>query len=835
MDLLHALMFLAGAATLSGLRRVSDIPRRRRALSDLLPWAFVVSDSEEAAGVVLNKDGSFTAALSLGGPDRASSTDEELNNLSTLIARAFTTFTDSWTFHLTALRRPAHSYPAAGDFPDPVTRLLDDLRREEYLHGNFYETAVVLVVTFRPPREIYHQTLLRLQQGVKREQHRWEDVLDHFRQQFEVLASRLAGPLRVTPLSASGLLTHLHECLTSKHHPVAAPPAGRYLDLTLASEPFLGGWEPRIGEVHLRILGVTGLPATTTPALLNPLNDLPFPYRFTTRLIPLSTPSAQRIISRQQRGWSWDQQSAASLFRGRTLAEADPFRNRHASAMVDEAADATRLNQEADVRFFLTTPVVVLGDSRPDRATQNARQMKKLLEDRGFTCRLETVNAVAAFHGSLPAVARANLRAPLIHGLAVADILPLTAIWPGLESNPSRFFPAGSPSLLIATDQGATPFRLHLHTGDLGHTIIVGPPGSGKSTLLQALATGWLRYPRSRVVLFDRDRSSLLLARAANAAYYDLGGSEVALQPLRHLDSESDRAGTLSWLEALFAVQLPAFTAQNRNVVAAALTRLAHLEPSHRTLSMLKLQLQDVDLAAALEPFTDTGPYGSYLGASHETLDVARFQIFEMATLFGLEPKIQLPILWYLLTRLELQLDGSPTLILLDEAGLALLHTYFSEVIKEWALRLRKKNCVLVLAVQTLAQLTQNDSFNTLLESCPTRIFLPNPAASSHAVAGFYRACNLNDKQIQRIAESRPKRDYYFVNPDGSRLMELALTPADLGFYSTVPGLSLQATHARMQDTIAQHGPSWPVDWLQQLGLSEASDRLARLYEETLP
>jgi type IV secretion system protein TrbE len=351
--------------------------------------------------------------------------------------------------------------------------------------------------------------------------------------------------------------------------------------------------------------------------------------------------------------------------------------------------------------------------------------------------------------------------------------------------------------------------------------------------LLQALATGWLRYPRSRVVLFDRDRSSLLLARASEAAYYDLGGPGVALQPLRHLDSESDLATTLSWLESLFAVQLPSFSAQNRNVVAAALTRLAHLDPSHRTLSMLKLQLQDPDLAAALEPFTETGPYGSYLGASHETLDVDRFQIFEMAALFGLESKIQLPILWYLLTRLELQLDGSPTLILLDEAGLALLHTYFSEVIKEWALRLRKKNCVLVLAVQTLAQLTQNDSFNTLLESCPTRIFLPNPAASSHAVAGFYRACNLNDKQIQRIAESCSKRDYYFVNPDGSRLMELALTPADLAFYSTVPGLSLQATHTRMHDAIAQHGPTWPVDWLHHLGLNEAAARLARLYEET--
>lgn len=158
--------------TLSGFAagRLVDVLRDyqppRRGLVDLLPWAFLVE--REPQGVILNKDGSFTAAFEIQGPDRASSTDEQLNSLSAHISRAFGPYVTSWTFHFDAVRRPAPSYPPEGDFPDPVTRLLDDGRRRAYLqHGALYETAAVLCATFRPPREVYQHLLLRLQQGVQ--------------------------------------------------------------------------------------------------------------------------------------------------------------------------------------------------------------------------------------------------------------------------------------------------------------------------------------------------------------------------------------------------------------------------------------------------------------------------------------------------------------------------------------------------------------------------------------------------------------------------------------------------------------------------------------------
>ena len=162
----------------------------------------------------------------------------------------------------------------------------------------------------------------------------------------------------------------------------------------------------------------------------------------------------------------------------------------------------------------------------------------KTIQNLGFACRLETVNAIEAWRGSLPGDGYRNVRRTLVHTLNLADILPTSSVWAGLRENPSGLMPKNSPPLLYAATTGATPFRFNLHTSDLGHTLVCGPSGAGKSTLLGLLAAQWFRYEGAQVFAFDKGYSMYVLNRAAGGEFYDLGGpkTRLAFCPLRQLE-----------------------------------------------------------------------------------------------------------------------------------------------------------------------------------------------------------------------------------------------------------------------------------------------------------
>src|SRR5689334_4404823 len=95
-------------------------------LSDLLPWAALV-----APGVVLNKDGSYLAALRFRGHDPQSDDDPTATDA---LGEALDALGSGWALHLEARRRPAAPLPPAppGGFPDPVSWLVEAERREGF-------------------------------------------------------------------------------------------------------------------------------------------------------------------------------------------------------------------------------------------------------------------------------------------------------------------------------------------------------------------------------------------------------------------------------------------------------------------------------------------------------------------------------------------------------------------------------------------------------------------------------------------------------------------------------------------------------------------------------
>jgi type IV secretion system protein VirB4 len=823
--------FGAGAALAGWVFGRHRRPPSPPGLIDLLPWGIgLVADGRV---VIVNKDGTLSSSFLIEGPDFSTSTSETLERLSAVVNSVLVGLAGEHVVHVDAIRRRACGYPAEGAFPDPLTAYLDQLRREDYESesGEHFITETILTVTQIPPREIYARVVLRFERGFEGQRADWERSVRGFCERLKALEERLSSVLRVEALSRGRTLGHLRECSTGLGGGRAADfEPGILLDAVLGPQDFVGGWEPRIGLMHLAMVSVEGLPASTRPGELAVLGELPFPLRYSTRFVPLPASEAAGVIRQMQRQWFWAEPSVGSLLAGKEPAKG--FENRHAAAMVEEAAEASALNESGEAVFGFVTSVVVLAAASREEVAISARQVLKVLADRGFSGRLETVGAVGAFLGSLPGVASANVRRPLVNSLSVADLLPLTTEWPGEPVCPCPFFPEDSPPLLFARTSGATPFRLNLHTRDVGHTLIIGPTGSGKSTLLLSLLLNFLRYPDSRVVLFDRDFSSRILCEALPEVAYSLVGVEeggIHFQPLRDLEDPQELGWALAWIEFLVSLQNVTFSPAKRAALARGLELLREETVEQRSLFNFMLQVQDVELRMALKSYTRSGPYGYLLDATgSEQRGRARVEVYETRPLMDLDDSVKLPVLLRLLREVERALDGSPTLILLDEAGIALMHPAWASRVQQWALSLRKKNASLVLAAQNLRQLDAHGAGANLRESCPTRFYLPNPAASAAGARELYEGFGLNPREIELIARAEPRRDYYFSSPRGSRLFQLGLRRAELAFMSARAGLSFQATVAEALLLKRTHGAHWVSEWLRECGCVEDATRLSR-------
>ena len=826
-------------AALQGLGHLREHRVAPSGLADLLNWGFLVAD-----GVILGKDGSLVAGWRYRGPDVSAATPEELNLVSAHLNDALVPYADGWMFHVDAIRRRAAAYPPS-TFPDPLTQLIDDERRAAYAleASRQFETEYFLVITHLPaPDVLSHAGRFFIQNPARVLRDYGGQVLRHFGAALEQIELRLSSLLHLERLDSDALLTHLHECLTGLAHPVRRPAHGSYLNVVLADQELVGGFEPAIGRMAIRVVAVPGYPASSEPGCSDFLNEMPFAFRSSTRVIPLGTRAAAKQIRRHQLAWfrkrkgatAWVQDLAARGSEARPPRPDDElWLDQDARRMAQDAADALAENASQAVRFVFHTQVIVVMDRAPERASAVAGEILKALNDAGFTGRVETVNALEAYLGSLPGHGYPNLRRPLLSSRNVADLLPVTSVWPGLARNPCPFFPRESPPLLWAASAGATPFRVNLHDADVGHTLVLGRTGSGKSVLLALLAAQFRRYPKAQVFVFDVGDSMWALAHAAQATHYDLArGRPDALQfqPLARIDEPAERVWAGEWLETLVALQGVSVTPPMRARIDRALELVARNEPPQRTLTELAVQLQHDVLAAALRPYTVAGPYGELLDAARDDLAEGRFQVFEMQHLLALEERIALPVLLYLFRRIEQRLDGSPTLIEIDEAWMALMNTRFAAQVNEWLLTLRKRNAAVVLATQSPAQLAELRNRHTIVDSCATKIYLPNPDARTEGQAPLYRDLGLNERELAIIAQGVPKRHYYLKAPRGSRLFELGLGEVALSFLAPASSASIDETRARMEALVETEGSLWPAAWLEQRGLTTWAERFRALH-----
>jgi type IV secretion system protein VirB4 len=588
-----------------------------------------------------------------------------------------------------------------------------------------------------------------------------------------------------------------------------------------------------LGSAHLRVLTVVGFPTATTPGILDDLNRLPFAYRWSTRAIMLDKTDATKLLTRIRRQWFAKRKSVAAILKEVMTNEASALLDTDAH---NKAMDADAALQELgadEIGEAFVTATVTVWDSEPATADEKLRLVEKVIQGRDFTCMIETVNAVEAWLGSVPGHVYANVRQPPISTLNLAHMIPLSAVWAG----EARDHHLKGPPLFLAKTEGSTPFRFSLHVGDVGHTLVVGPTGAGKSVLLALMALQFRRYPNAQIFAFDFGCSIRAATVAMGGDWHDIGGvlsgestEFVELQPLATVDDSSERAWAAEWVTAILGREKVEVTPEVKDHLWSALTSLASAPIPERTLTGLCALLQSNVLKRSLQPYCLGGPYGRLLDAEFERLGEASVQVFETDGLIG--TAVAPAVLSYLFHRIEGRFDGRPTLLIIDEGWLALDDREFAGQLREWLKTLRKKNASVIFATQSLADIDGSAIAPAIIESCPTRILLPNDRAIEPQIMAIYRRFGLNDRQIEILARATPKRDYYCQSRRGNRLFELGLGEVALAFAAA----SSKADQGLIEQVLAECGrENFVPGWLRARDVAWATDLIPHLAEMDSP
>ena len=288
---------------------LAEYRSRNARLADYLPWAALA-----APGVVLNKDGSFQRSAKFRGPDLDSAVAAELVAVAGRINNAFRRLGSGWSIFVEAQRFEAATYPESL-FPDAASALVDAERKAGFEEaGAHFVSSYFLTFLWLPPAEDAARAETWLYEGREQSGVNPHELLRGFIDRTDRILALLDGFMpECRWLDDAETLTFLHSTVSTSRHRVRVPETPVYLDALLADQPLAGGLEPRLGDQHLRVLTIIGFPSATTPGLLDEMNRLAFPYRWSTRAILLDKLEATRLLTRIRRQWFAKRKSTRSV------------------------------------------------------------------------------------------------------------------------------------------------------------------------------------------------------------------------------------------------------------------------------------------------------------------------------------------------------------------------------------------------------------------------------------------------------------------------------------------------------------------------------------------
>ena len=758
---------------------------------EYLPWNFITKFYE---GVVLQKDGILQRTFAYRAPDLDSSDAFTINQLAIRVNDFTKRLGSGWAFFLEAQRFYTQDYPR-GEFNILAPYLIDRERETAFkAAGKHFESSYYLTFVFKPPvAGVKKMINLFVQSSAEGKGSGIKELVEQFVEESNAFVGLLANDLMLAPLDNEETIAYLHSSVSLNRHPIRFPFTSICLDRLLPDMNIVNSLMLKLNDYFMPIIGVNDFPEATYPTILDTLNRAKIEYRWVTRYICLDKEEGKKVAQKKEKAHRASRKNFLQLLAETTSGQATQSINHGAGIKEGDSIDAgIKIETDIAALGFMTTCVAVW-DKNLDMAKAKADLVKNIINSAGFTCKEETFNAFESFKSMMPGSVYSNYRALPVMSNTFSHVVPLSSVWAGMRHNAHAEYVTGvgTPHVICSTSEG-TPFFLNINPSDVGHTSVFGPTGGGKSTFLNLIEMQFLKYTNGQVVVFDKGRSCRQPCLAVGGLFYEPAGENIAgvnFQPLRDLETDQDILNAIDFIEACITVNNYEVTPPMRAAIKESLELLKEKPVNARTITSFIQYVNFLDPETKRPVFKDLlidylwdgGKYGKIFDARGSSLSLdTRFLALEMESLMNRGPGCIVPALVYLFSYVEKKFDGRLTLLVLDEAWLFLKNEIFADKIAEWLKVLRKKNVFVVFATQDVADVEKSPLKTTIIQQCLTKIYLADPAATTPGLYPVYLAFGLTNAEVNLIASSTMKRDYFYTSPLGRRLFQLDLGPLTL-------------------------------------------------------
>ena len=747
-------------------------------------WGFVDE------GVFLCKSGAVGLVLAVPGADSEGLDDERRARVVHQFEAALRHLDESFRVYQYLLRTPHPDIPqphAAHAVADAAYQ-----RRAAFLTArgaDLFASEVVFVVLYEGwrPAPRWRRTLSALMARRARPsafldshvRHTVETELtravQHLRHKVDGLVLQLAESLAPRPLSSADafrFLRHLLNYTPAKADAVALN-GDAHLDFFVADTTLECYRDHlRLDDQVVKVLTMKAPPAQTVAHVLGDLHALPTAAIVCLEWQRVPNGTMRRELQKRRRHFFSAKTSFVNYLSPDTRPE-EMLVDDSAAATVRELGTALSAMEVEGAFFGQVSLTVVVYDPDEARVAQSVATCLKVFGTHDAAAFEESYNLLNAWLAVIPGNTHFNLRRlPLLHH-HYADLSLLFTYQPGARwCSHLR-----APALAAFETEHASLYSWVLHVRDIGHLLALGGTGAGKSFLLNFLILMALQYAPVTLI-FDLGGSYRRLTDALGGRYLSLGLDDRActINPFALPASPEHQHFLAAFVKVLIQAggQYRTSHADDREI-EDAVGAIYSVDPDQRRLFTLA-NLLPRPLAQHLRRWVQGGPYASLFDNVQDTLTLAEFQCLDFAGM-AQYPLVLEPLLFYVLHRTSAAVHDPARamqfkLFVLDEAWRFVrddtIRGYLTEALKTW----RKHNAAVFLATQSSVDFVQPDLLRTVVESCPTKVFLSTPGFDAQSYQDLFQ---LNPTETRLLAGLLPRRQFLLKRPDVTRVLGLTL------------------------------------------------------------